>query len=145
MCGRNCFRLGDFVLAVKRFDYLRDPLFLGCSSLYAVNRWLVKPHVHNSFLRFHFNDLLLIPCALPPLLLIQRGLRLRTHDKPPTPGEISLYVATWAILFEVVGPHFVRRATGDIRDVVAYFCGAVLAGVWWHRDSIAAKLRKHEF
>jgi hypothetical protein len=30
--------------------------------------------VHSAFLHDHFNDLLLIPCALPPLLLLEREL-----------------------------------------------------------------------
>jgi len=36
----------------------------------------------------HFNDLLLIPCALPTVLLLQRWCKLRSHDEPPRPGEI---------------------------------------------------------
>jgi hypothetical protein len=140
----HCFWLDDFGAAVKRFGYLRDPLFLICSSLYAVNRWLIRPHVHSAFLRFHFNDLLLMPCALPPLLLMQRWLRLRQHDEFPTGGEIALYLIVWSILFEVVGPHLMHRATGDIWDVAAYVCGAILAGIWWHRDQIARRFRTHE-
>ena len=140
----HCFWLDDFGAAVKRFGYLRDPLFLICSSLYAVNRWLIRPHVHSTFLRFHFNDLLLMPCALPPLLLMQRWLRLRQHDKFPTGGEITLYLIVWSILFELIGPHLMHRATGDIWDVVAYVAGAILAGIWWHRDQIARRFRTHE-
>jgi hypothetical protein len=128
---------------VKRFGYLRDGLFLLASSLYALNRWLIKPHVHSPFLRFHFNDLLLIPCALPPLLLIHRLFRLRHHDKIPSFGEISLYVCAWSILFEVVGPHWVHHTTSDPWDVVMYFFGALLAGVWWHRKWLTQRLR-HE-
>lgn len=129
---------------MKRFAYLRDPLFLISSALYAANRWLVRPHVHSPFLRFHFNDFLMMPCALPPLLLMQRWLRLREHDRFPTAGEITLYLIVWSILFEVVGPHFIHRSTGDAWDVVAYFGGALLAGVWWHRDQITRRLRIHE-
>jgi hypothetical protein len=119
-----------------RFRYLGDGLFQLSSFLYALNRWIVKPHVHSAFMRNHFNDLLLMPCALPPLLLIQRWLRLRTHDSPPTPGEIVLYCSLWSVLFEAIGPHLVTRATGDLRDVVAYAVGAVGAALWWHRPSI---------
>ncbi len=124
---------------MKRFGYLRDPLFLTTCSLYALNRWLVKPHVHSSFLRFHFNDLLLIPCALPPLLLLQRLLGLRQCDQSPSVSEILLYTTVWSLLFEVVGPHLVRRATGDLMDIVMYFCGAILAGLWWHRHRLARR------
>jgi len=101
--------------------------------LYACNRWILKPRVHSPFLHDHFNDLLLIPCALPPLLLLQRWLRLRLHDRMPTPGEIALYLAVWSILFEIIGPYILPRAVGDPWDVVAYVFGGILAGLWWQR------------
>src|SRR5207237_10217470 len=107
------FWCGDPRLAVSRFKYVRDRLFLACCLLYGLNRWLIKPHVHSPFLRYHFNDLLLIPCALPPLLLAQRWLRLRKHDDATTVAEIGLNLIVWSILFEVLGPHIFRWASGD--------------------------------
>ena len=100
---------------MKPFRYWRDGLFLIACLLYAVNRWGFVPHTHSAFLRGHFNDLLLIPCALPLLLLFQRRLGLRTDDRMPTAWEVTLYLAVWSLLFEVIGPHIIRRATG-VRD-----------------------------
>jgi hypothetical protein len=117
---------------VKRFRYFRDGLFLAACSLYGLNRWCIRPHAHAAFLRHHFNDLLLIPCALPPLLFFHRWLRLRTHDEMPTGAEIALYLTVWSILFEVIGPRMMSRATGDPLDVLAYAVGGVLAGLWWN-------------
>jgi hypothetical protein len=119
-------------------------LFLIGCSLYSINRWLVKQHVHNSFLRYHFNDLLLIPCALPPILLAQRCLRLRLHDEMPGVGEIALHLLVWSILFEVLGPHIFRWTTGDPWDVVAYVAGGILAGLWWQRRRLQFRLFGHE-
>ncbi len=130
--GGAWFRTVDHGIVVKTFRYLQDELFLAACVLYAVNRWIVKPHVHNPFLLYHFNDLLLIPCALPPLLAIQRRLRLRDHDRMPQFGEIGLYFLVWSVLFELIGPHLMRGAIGDPLDVVAYAVGAVMAGIWWH-------------
>ena len=73
---------------------------------------------------------------LPPLLLMQRGLKLRMHDQVPSAGEIALYLAVWSILFEVIGPHLMRRATGDPWDVIAYVVGGILAGLWWNRRTL---------
>ena len=129
---------------MKKFRYLRDGLFLVSCSLYALNRWGIKPHTHNPFLRFHFNDLLLMPCALPLLLWMQRRLHLRTTDAAPTWGELALYTVFWSILFEVIGPHLVRGATGDPWDVVVYFIGAILAGLWWNRRTIFPSQTLHE-
>jgi hypothetical protein len=133
-CGCRRVRVGHFGFVVRPFRYLRDGLFLVCCSLYALNRWVLKPRVHSRFLHDHFNDVLLIPCALPVLLLLQRWLQLRADDRLPTPGEIALYVVVWSILFEVIGPHIMPWTTGDPWDAVAYAVGGVLAGLWWHRS-----------
>ena len=122
---------------MKRFRYLADPLFLCSCALYALNRWALKPRVHNAFLRGHFNDLLLIPCPLPILLLLHRWLRLRDHDRMPNGGEIALNVVVWSILFEIVGPHIMRGTTGDSLDILAYLVGALVAWVWWQRPSFS--------
>ena len=121
---------------MNSFRYLRDGLFLAACALYAINRWGLLPHVHSPFLHWYFDDLLLIPCALPPLLLLQRRLRLRSHDQMPTWGEVALYLLVWSVLFEVVGPHLLRRATGDPWDVAAYVVGGTVAGLWWNRHRL---------
>ncbi len=129
---------------MKKFRYLRDGLCLISCSLYALNRWCIKPHTHNAFMRFHFNDMLLIPCALPVLLLMQRWLRLRDMDEPPTWSEIALYTVFWSILFEVIGPCLMRNATGDPWDVVVYFIGGIVAGLWWNRHKFSFRRTAHE-
>src|SRR5690349_16403516 len=116
---------------MRRFRYLHDPLFLACCVAYALNRWLIKPHLHSGFLHSHFNDLLLIPCALPPILWLHRKLGLRAHDEAPTLLEIASHVVFWSVLFEWLGPKFVAHTTADPLDVLAYLAGAMLAGVWW--------------
>ncbi len=95
-----------------------------------MNRWLIKPHCHIAFFHNWFNDILLIPCALPPVLLAQRWLGLRTHDQTPTVGEVTAHLVGWSILFEVIGPR-IMPTTGDPWDAVAYACGAVAAFACW--------------
>jgi hypothetical protein len=119
---------------MHRFRYLRDPLFLfGCAA-YTLNRWLLKPHLSSGFLHSHFNDLWLIPCALPLILWLHRQLGLRSHDQPPTGLEIASHLLFWTALFEWIGPKFVSHTTADPWDMVSYLVGAVLAGVWWQRE-----------
>jgi hypothetical protein len=129
---------------LNRFRYLADRLFLLTCSLYALNRWAIKPRIQSAFLHNHFNDLLLIPCALPPLLLLQRWLGLRLHDRPPTLWEIGFHWLIWSLLFEVFGPHIVPSTVGDAWDVVAYLVGGILAGLWWHRRDLAKTERFNE-
>ena len=128
--------------AVNRFGYWRDPLFLAGCALYALNRWGLKPHTHSAFLHGQFNDLLLIPCALPLVLWMQRRLGLRKHDHFPDAGEIALHVIVWSVLCEGIGPH-ILPVTGDVKDVIAYALGAVLAWAWWRRGREANLVREY--
>lgn len=124
---------------MKRFGYWRDPLCLAGCALYALNRWVVAPRAHSAFLSGQFDDLLLIPCALPVLLQLQRWLHLRDHDEPPRLSEIIFHLVVWSVLFEGIGPH-IMRTVGDPLDVVAYTAGAVFAAGWWRlRPVLAAK------
>lgn len=119
---------------MKAFAYGRDPLCLIAIGLYAINRWLLKPTLDLRFLHDHFNDVLLIPAALPLVLWGQRQLGWRTHDLSPDAGEITLHLIVWSLIAEVAGPHLFDHATGDWRDLVAYTAGAIIAGLWWHRS-----------
>jgi hypothetical protein len=116
---------------MRRFRYAADPLFLCCCAAYAVNRWLLKPNFDSAFLHGYFNDLLLIPCALPLVLWMQRRLGLRKHDNVPEITEVLFHLVVWCVLFEVIGPHLIRHTTGDPLDMVAYAMGALVALAWW--------------
>lgn len=119
---------------MRRFLYLRDPLFLTGCAAYVINRWLVKPYMHTGFFHSHFNDLWLIPCALPPVLWLHRRLGLRSQDNVPQFSEIITHLILWSILLEWIGPKFVPHTTGDPLDVIAYAAGAAMAGLWWQRN-----------
>lgn len=116
---------------MKPFRYLRDPLFLLCCALYCLNRFAIKPWLPVTFFHSWFNDTLLIPCALPPLLWLHRRLGLRATDSAPSVGEVLCHLAGWSILFEVIGPRLMPRCVGDPWDVVAYCAGAAVAYCWW--------------
>jgi hypothetical protein len=116
---------------VRAFWFHRDPLFLlGCAA-YALNRLWLCARTSSPFWHGHFNDLWLIPCALPPLLWAHHRLGWR-NDQPPTLSEVTGHLLVWSLLFEGIGPHFIGHATGDWRDVVCYWVGGLLAWVWWN-------------
>ena len=119
---------------MKPFGYGRDPLCLISIGLYALNRWGLKPALDLPFLENHFNDVLLIPAALPLVLWVQRKLNWRTHDRVPDTKEIALHLVVWGLIAEVAGPHLFDQATGDWRDLVAYATGAAVAGIWWSQS-----------
>jgi hypothetical protein len=118
---------------MPRFHYFRDPLFLTSILAYGLNRCLIKPYAGPGFMMFHFNDLWLIPCALPPVLWLHHRLGLRAQDMPPQPGEIAGHLVFWSLLFEWFIPKITQHAGGDPADVVVYAIGAVIAGLWWNR------------
>ncbi len=114
------------------FRYARDPLFLGACAAYLLNRFLIAPASHSLFLRGYFDDLLLIPCALPLVLWVHRKFGWRPHDAPPTAGEIALHWGVWSLVCEGFGPQLLHRGVADRWDVVAYGAGALAAWLWWH-------------
>lgn len=110
---------------------------MSACAAYAVNRWLLKPHFAvGAFMSGQFNDCLLIPAALPLVLWLQRLLRLRTHDRFPTAGEIFTHLCVWAFIAEYAGPLLTHHGTADWLDVLAYFLGAIPCYVLWRRLEI---------
>lgn len=122
------------------FRYALDPLCLSACFLYAVNRWLIEPVCAWPFLHEHFNDLLLIPAALPLILGLQRWIGLRRHDRPPTVLEIIGHLLVWSLISELLGPFVFAWSVGDLLDVLAYSAGALVAGAWWNRKSLAGQV-----
>ena len=124
---------------MKSFAFHRDPLFgIGCAA-YALNRWVFKPLFATPFLHSHFNDLWLIPCALPLILWIHRRLGWR-GSAPPTFAEVTGHLLLWSFLFEIIGPHLLPHVTGDYWDMACYWSGGLVAWVWWNRFRLWPRL-----
>jgi hypothetical protein len=119
---------------MSRFGYLRDPLFLTALAGYALNRWVCKALWPSPFLHGQFNDLLLIPAALPAVLWVQRVIGLRNHDRAPSWLETLLHLVAWSVICEFIGPRWLHHGTADGWDVLAYTVGGVMACVWWNHS-----------
>ena len=130
---RECHGFPDGGSAVKAFRYGLDPLCVAACVLYAINRFWFRHFSGIPFFIGQFDDSLLIPCALPPVLWLQRRLGLRDHDRFPDLMEITFHLVVWSVIAEVVAPRFIHWVTGDWKDVVAYTIGALIAGLWWHQ------------
>jgi hypothetical protein len=121
---------------MKRFGYFRDPLCLLACALYVLNRLWWRGQFGGEFLVGYFNDVLLIPAALPLVLWIQRRLGVRVGDEPPRWREIALHLVVWGVTAEAIIPQVTAHATGDWYDVVAYSAGALVAGCWWQEAAL---------
>jgi hypothetical protein len=115
------------------FRYGLDPIFLVALALYAVNRGLIKPHLHaySPFFDGHFDDTLLVPVALPVFLLVYRSLGLRPDNAPPRWWEIVLHLAIWSLFFKWFGPVVLHRSVADPVDVACYAGGGLVAWLLW--------------
>lgn len=115
------------------FAYLADKTFLSACFLYAANRFWAKPLLGETvpFLRCHFDDCLLVPAALPPLLYVFRKLGLRRNDSQPSLREVAEWTLLWAVTFEWAFPRFLGKGIGDWRDVLAYTAGALVSWQLW--------------
>ncbi len=121
---------------------MRDRLFLAAAAGYALNRWLLKAVFSSPFLHGHFNDLLLIPAALPVVLWVQRCVGLRPDDRAPSWTEIGLHLAVWSLICEFIGPFWLRHGTADPWDVAAYALGGGAAWIWWTRPAWRIPVRQ---
>jgi hypothetical protein len=105
--------------------------------LYVLNRVWWRGYFGGEFLTGYFNDLLLIPAALPVVLWVQRWIGVRSSDGPPRWREIGFHLAVWSVAAEGVMPYLTARATGDWHDIAAYTAGAIVSGLWWQEAGVA--------
>jgi hypothetical protein len=105
-------------------------IFFLSLSAYAFNRWDLKPlHPQNGFLQNYFNDLFLMPSAVPAWCWACECLGLRRRNRKVRWLEIGLLLGLWSLLFEVLGPKILRHGVADFHDVIAYTAGAILTGL----------------
>ena len=126
---RRSIRFRNSGASVKKFRYLGDGLFLISCSLYAIES-LVHQAAYSqcvsavSFQRYVVDSARFAGVAPDAALASLAG-----HGQNRRPGARSRSTPVfWSILFEVIGPHLMRNATGDPWDVVVCFLGGIAAG-----------------
>ncbi len=134
---------------MKRFGYLHDRLFGFSLAAYALNRLVVLPRLAGfvslhlpwawPFLHSHFDDLLLMPAALPVVLWIQRRTGLRPHDRPPGWMEMLLHLAIWSVMCKIVGPLYCHIGVADPSDILFFAGGGGAACLWWNRPKAQSR------
>lgn len=93
--------------------------------------------MHFAFLRNYLGDFLLFPCAVPPLFWARDSLRGELAGVPPSWFEIGVLCLLWSLIFEWLGPVYLKRGTADPYDVIAYAAGAIICGIVWRAKAIS--------
>ena len=117
-----------------RFRYLKDPLFLACVAIYSANKLSRLLAGGTDFQNAYVNDLICMPFWVPIMLVVNRILGLRAHDRPPGFYEIAIPVLVWSAAFELVFPYtswFCEYSVADPNDVLCYCAGGLVAGLFW--------------
>jgi len=127
-CYHGC---GDDITSLRSFRFGFDPVCLVACAAYGLNRWGMKSVFDDAFLHGTFNDLLLIPAALPWVLWVQSKWGWRPPDAYPTSGEIVGHLLVWSVIAEGVMPLLSPRFTADWLDAAAYAVGAGVAAGFW--------------
>ena len=107
-----------------------------------VNTGVLAPLVGGVFLRGYFNDLLLIPCALPWVLWLHYGLGWRSRSAYPSGAEIWGHCLVWGLVAEGLGPQLFAGAVRDVLDLAMYTIGAAVAHVWWRWSVLGGLVEK---
>ena len=120
----------------RSFLYWLDPICLGSIGLFAVNRWILKPHhIGGAFTQGYLNDVICLPLFLPLILGVQRSLGVRRHNGSPRLWEVIQHAIVFSIIFEMILPRYphIWRTTADPLDAFCYFFGGIVAWVIWRR------------
>ncbi len=110
---------------------LKDAVFLAAMGLFLLNQAVLKPLIGEGFVQFHWNDLLLVPCAMPLVVWLHQVCGLREGGCAPTFAEIAGHLVIWAVLFEFLGPRLMVHPVGDWKDVACYWLGGIVAWLFW--------------
>lgn len=115
----------------KKYKFIRDYFFLISLIIYGLNYVSIKFGIYtNYFMQCYFNDIFLVPVALPVVLYIVKLLKYR-GSYYPTLSEILTCLIIWSVFFEYIGPKYLNKGIADVYDVIAYFIGAVVSFIVW--------------
>ena len=80
----------------------------------------------------HWNDIWMLPCAVPLVIRIYITLDLRKSCAPPGLSEIVWLGLLWSVMAEGVAPIWLTGSTADPMDVLAYALGGFMLWLRWH-------------
>ncbi len=112
---------------------LRDPFWIIAITCYALHKCWQAVYPDSGWMDHYWNDLWMLPCALPLILSVYGLLGLRELAIRPSGAEILWHGVLWGLMAEFVGPLCFKHAVGDPWDLVAYAVGGFVLFYRWHR------------
>ncbi len=117
------------------YCFWKDKLFLISSLIYFFNTYYLKHLIKVDFFQNYLNDILLIPCALPPLIYLYVKLKLRNQKSFPTTLEVFSFFIFSSFVFECLGPKYLNKGVADYFDILAYAIGGIISNYFWNKNS----------
>ena len=111
---------------------LKDPFWGISIACYIIHRFWQVLSPDSGWMDRHWNDLWMLPCALPLILSLYGALGMRAHALRVTGGEILWHGLLWGFMAEFIGPLLFDHAVSDLWDLLAYALGGFLMFFRWH-------------
>ena len=111
---------------------LGDPFWHVSLACYALHRCWQGFHTGSGWFDHYWNDLWMLPCALPLVLFLYQILGLRLCGAVPSGSEIFWHGMLLSLMAEVAGPLLFEHAVGDPWDILAYAMGGGMLYCRWH-------------
>ncbi len=109
-----------------------EPFWIFSLACYAVHRWWQWASPSPGWMSNHWNDIWMLPCAVPLVTRMYAALNLRASTAPPSLSEIVWLGLLWSVMAECLAPLWFTRSTGDPLDVLAYGLGGFMLWLRWH-------------
>jgi hypothetical protein len=132
--------------AGRQFRYLADPVCMVALIIYAINRFILKPHhIGGWFTHGYLNDVLCLPLFVPMVLYAEHLVRLRPHFGHPRAWEILQIGAGFTLVFQVIIPRYPETfvTAGDPYDILAYLAGGIVAWICWSIEAVCGRDAAH--
>lgn len=112
----------EMKVSLKALFTLNWTILYSSLFLYFSNNLFLKDQFSSNFFQDHFNDFLFLPLLNSISFL---GLKTLYSKRLPWLLLFLINFVLGSILFEYIFPKIEPKQTGDILDVIAYFCGLV--------------------
>ncbi|XOV71453.1 MAG: hypothetical protein ACFHW5_22565 [Verrucomicrobiota bacterium] len=104
-------------------------LSLACYAIHRIWQWASPAP---GWMSSYWNDIWMLPCAVPLVIRIYETLNLREPNMHPSLSEIVWHGLLWSFMAEGLAPVWFPSSTADPLDLAAYALGGFMLWLRWH-------------